>query len=119
MRYFTYIFSDPGYRQERGKNTGRWYWFRFSEITEVDDADGEYFLYFGYPEMGYYPFREVDTQGNPVGEFPPKYVRNSMINPMNFPSDTGVPHAAEWRLITETEADPVLYYHHIREKRYR
>lgn len=120
MRYFTYIYSDPGVRKEFGNVTGNVYWFRFEEITEVEDADADYFVFLGSPDIGNYPFREVDINGQPVGPFPPIYPnRSSMINPKLFPTDTGVPYADEWRLITETMADPILYYHYIREKRYR
>lgn len=120
MRYFTYVYQNPGTRQEYGHVTHNVYWFRYAEITQVEDVDGDYFKYLGSPDMGNYPFMEVDVNGNQVGSYPPQYPhRNSMINPMQFPSDTGVPNAPEWRLTTETMADPVLYFHYIREKRYR
>jgi len=103
---------------ELGGVTKQVYWFQFMEITDVEDADGDYFRdHFNNYDMGYYPFIEVDSSGVPLP--PPVHPRSSMINPLKYPTDTGVPFADEWRLATETQADPVLYYHYIREKRYR
>ena len=117
MRYFAYRYQNPGFRRELGNVTGKVYWFKYGEVTEVEDQDGDYFLYLGVPDMGNYPFRELDSNGNPVGPYPPVVNRYSNLDPRQYPTDTGVPGAAEWRLQTETMADPVLYFHHIREKR--
>jgi len=118
MRYFTYVYQNPGTRQEYGHVTHRVYWFRYAEITQVEDVDGDYLrFHYNVPDMGYYPFIEVDINGNALPMPPNK--RTSMLNPLKFPSDTGVPNAPEWRQLTETEADPVLLYHYFREKRYR
>ena len=115
-RFFLAAFSAP--RQQIGK-AGRVYWFSPTTVTRVDDnEDAEFFLHMGSPETGIYPFRETDSLGNPIGPFPPinPALRNSIIDTKRFPSDTGVPEHAEWRLITETYGDPTLYYHHIRRR---
>ena len=116
MRYFTYAYASPGTRRELGNVTKKVYWFKYSEVTPVEDVDSDYFRdHFNNYDMGYYPFIEVDINGSPIET--PMLERSSMVNPMRFPSDQGVPLAKEWRLTTETMADPVLYYHYIREKR--
>jgi len=116
MRYFTYRYS--GTKQQRGKS-GRLYWFAYGYVTEVPiEEDAEWFLHMGTPENGMYQYRETDAAGNPIGAFPPINLdlRQAAIDPKTFPSDKS-PSAPEWKLMTETMADPVLYYHHIREKR--
>lgn len=129
MRYFTYVYQNPGTRKEYGHVTHNVYWFKYREITQVEDVDGDYFKWLGSPTKGDYPFWETDINGNPLYEYPPsidpdlKYPTIgkpvSVIDPMRFPTDTGVPNAPEWRLATETMADQTLFYHYVREKRYR
>lgn len=115
MRYFTYRYR--GRRQQIGRS-GRLYWFSFGGVTPVEsEVDANWFLKMGSPESGVYFFREVNEQGEPIGPFPPIDMskRVAMIDPKQFPSDDSPP-ASEWREMTETLADPTLYFHHIRQK---
>lgn len=116
LRYFTYRYS--GSRQQIG-HSGRVYWFASDLVTEVPfEEDANWFLRMGSPETGIYYYRETDVSGNPIGPFPPinPELRVASIDTRRFPSDKGVPNAPEWRLITETMADPTLYYHYVRRR---
>lgn len=116
MRYFTYRYS--GSIQQIGFS-GNVYWFSFGCVTPVaSNEDAEWFLHMGSPESGIYYFRETNSAGTPIGPFPPIDMskRVAMVDPKSYPSDSSPP-ASEWIEITETLADPTLYFHHIREKR--
>lgn len=116
MRYFTYRYT--GSRQQIGKS-GTVYWFAQGSVTPVaNNDDAEWFLHMGSPETGIYYYRETDISGNPIGPFPPVDLNNrqAIINTKRFPSDQGVPEYPEWKLTTETLADPTLYYHYIRKR---
>ena len=115
-RYFKYRYS--GTRQQIG-HSGRVYWFSQDIITPVDsERDADWFLRMGSPETGIYFYRETNVAGDPIGPFPPidPRLRQAMIDPKRFPSDQGLPMAAEWRHVTETLGDPTLYYHYIRKR---
>jgi len=115
MRYFVYRYS--GSRQQIGLS-GKLYWFSRVSITPVEsEEDADWFLHMGSPESGLYPYRETDALGNPIGNFPPVDMsrRVAMVDPKKYPTDNSPP-AGEWRELTETLADPTLYFHHIRER---
>jgi|GEM_PF-6737396 len=119
-RYFLYV---PYGRRVAVAPSGSTYFFEHGVPTTVADADGDYFLYLGTPENPQtYVYRETDAAGNPLYPHPgpplDPATRVGMIDIRRFPSDRGLPPAAQWRKTTE-DYDPTIYYHKIRVKRRR